>query len=191
MDKDILISNLSKYKKKLISYVGVDETERIFEILGGDEAVMNATYANMENSGLAYEGSFCPTVIQLTVYAIKLNDLLPEEKQVEKDSIAKVCLLSQIGKVLLFKPQENEWRRKNMGENFTYNELDGALRVGERSILIAMNAGIKFNEFEYEAMRIMDKQNENSDNYSKYFSGTLSVIIKQANEIIDLINKER
>ena len=190
LSKEILVSNFSKYKKRLITYVGEQEAESIIEELGGDDAVMNATYANTDNTGLAYEGSFTETVIALTVYAIKINDLLPEEKQVSKESIAKVALLSQIGKVLLFKPQTNDWRRKNLGENYTYAELDGAIRVGERSILIAMNSGVKFTEFEFEAMRIMDKQNENADNYSKYFSGTLSMVIKQANEMIDIINRK-
>lgn len=190
LSKEILVSNFSKYKKRLITYVGEQEAESIIEELGGDDAVMNATYANTENTGLAYDGSFTETVIALTVYAIKINDLLPEEKQVSKESIAKVALLSQIGKVLLFKPQTNDWRRKNLGENYTYAELDGAIRVGERSILIAMNSGVKFTEFEFEAMRIMDKQNENADNYSKYFSGTLSMVIKQANEMIDIINRK-
>lgn len=190
LSKEILVSNFSKYKKRLITYVGEQEAESIIEELGGDDAVMNATYANMENTGLAYDGSFTETVIALTVYAIKINDLLPEEKQVSKESIAKVALLSQIGKVLLFKPQTNDWRRKNLGEKYTYTELDGAIRVGERSILIAMNSGVKFTEFEFEAMRIMDKQNENADNYSKYFSGTLSMVIKQANEMIDIINRK-
>ena len=190
LSKEILVSNFSKYKKKLITYVGEQEAESIIDELGGDDAVMNATYANMDNTGLAYDGSFTETVIALTVYAIKINGLLPEEKQVSKESIAKVALLSQIGKVLLFKPQTNDWRRKNLGENYTYAELDGAIRVGERSILIAMNSGVKFTEFEFEAMRIMDKQNENADNYSKYFSGALSMVIKQANEMIDIINRK-
>ena len=190
LSKEILVSNFSKYKKKLITYVGEQEAESIIEELGGDDAVMNATYANMDNTGLAYDGSFTETVIALTVYAIKINGLLPEEKQVSKESIAKVALLSQIGKVLLFKPQTNDWRRKNLGENYTYAELDGAIRVVERSILIAMNSGVKFTEFEFEAMRIMDKQNENADNYSKYFSGALSMVIKQANEMIDIINRK-
>lgn len=190
LSKEILVSNFSKYKKRLITYVGEQEAESIIEELGGDDAVMNATYANTDSTGLAYDGSFTETVIALTVYAIKINDLLPEEKQVSKESIAKVALLSQIGKVLLFKPQTNDWRRKNLGENYSYAELDGAIRVGERSILIAMNSGVKFTEFEFEAMRIMDKQNENADNYSKYFSGTLSMVIKQANEMIDIINRK-
>lgn len=191
MDKEILISNFSKYKKRLVTYVGETETNNIIEAIGGEDVVMKATYANMESSGMAYDGSFTEKIIELTVYAIKINSLLPEETQVNKDSIAKVALLSQIGKVLLFAPQTNDWRKKNMGENYTYADLNGAIRVGERSILIAMNAGVKFDEFEFEAMRIMDKQNDNADNYSKYYSSALSTIIKQANELLDVIYKKR
>ena len=191
LSQEILVSNFSKYKKRLVAYVGEQEAASIIEELGGEEAVMTATYANTENTGLAYNGSFTETVIALTVYAIEINNLLPQEKQASKESIAKVALLSQIGKVLLYKPQDNDWRKKNLGENYKYADLDGAIRVGERSILIAMNSGVKFTELEFEAMRIMDKQNENTDNYSKYFSGSLSTVIKQANEIIELIHRKK
>ena len=37
-------------------------------------------------------------------------------------------------------------------------------------------------------MRIIDKVKE-EDNYSKYYSSALTVVIKQALEIINLINK--
>jgi hypothetical protein len=191
LSQEILVSNFSKYKKRLVAYIGEQEAASIIEELGGEEVIMNATYANTENTGLAYNGSFTETVIALTVYAIEINNLLPQEKQASKESIAKVALLSQIGKVLLYKPQDNDWRKKNLGENYKYADLDGAIRVGERSILIAMNSGVKFTELEFEAMRIMDKQNENTDNYSKYFSGSLSTVIKQANEIIELIHRKK
>ena len=52
-----------------------------------------------------------------------------------------------------------------------------------------MNAGIKFTDAEFEAMCIMDKVNNASDNYSKYFSSTLSVVVKQANELVGLYYK--
>ena len=55
LSKEILVSNFSKYKKRLITYVGEQETESIIEELGGDDAVMNATYANTDNTGLAYD----------------------------------------------------------------------------------------------------------------------------------------
>lgn len=70
------------------------------------------------------------------------------------------------------------------------NDLKGALRVGERSLLIAMNEGVKFTEDEFEAMRIMDKDGAD-DNYSKYFSSPLSMVIRHANEMLDYINRSR
>lgn len=191
LSTEILVNNFSKYKKRLVKYVGEGQTESIIKALGGEEAVMNATFANISNTGLAYKGSLCHTLIVLTTYAIKLNELLPDDKRVNNDEIVKVALLSHIGKVLLYKESNDEWRKKNLGEMFTYNNnLEGALRVGERSFLIAENAGVKFTELEYEAMLIMDKQNDKSDNYTKYYSSTLSLIIKQANEIVTMINKK-
>jgi hypothetical protein len=191
ISEDILVSNFSKYKRRLSAYVGETCAETIINELGGEDAVMKASYATTESTGLAYEGSFTEQVINLTVYAININNLLPESKRADKDSIAKVALLSQIAKVIWFTPQTDDWRKKKLGEVYTYNDLDGALRLGERSALIAMNAGVKLSEIEFEAMCIMDKQKCGTDNYSKFFSSTLSLVIKQANEIIDMVNKQR
>ena len=71
---------------------------------------------------------------------------------------------------------------------YKYNKLNGALRTGERSIMLATNAGITFDEFEFEAMGILDSNTED-DSYKKYFSSSLSTVVRQAAEIITLMNK--
>ena len=115
--------------------------------------------------------------------------LLPKEKQADIKSIVKVGLLHHISKVMLYQENDNTWEVNNRGMIYKFNQdLEGALRTGERSTMIASNSGVKFSEIEYEAMRIMDKTND--DNYSKYYSSTLSTVIKQANEIVTLITKK-
>lgn len=183
LSDDMLVSNYSKYNKRLTSYLGEGVANEIIEELGGSDAIMRASYATTSDTGMAYEGSFCRTILNVATYAIKLNELLPEELRVDKNSIVKVVLLSQIAKVLMFKKNDNEWEVNKRGMVYTFNDLEGALRVGARSTLIAMNAGVKFKEDEFEAMNIMDKQGE-SDNYSKYYSTTLSMVVRQANEIV-------
>lgn len=90
----------------------------------------------------------------------------------------------------MFLPNDNEWEVTKRGMNYKFNDaLDGALRSGERSILIATNAGIKFSEIEFEAMRINDKSVD--DDYSRYYSSPLSVCVRQASEIINLIYKKK
>lgn len=188
LSEDIILKNYDDFKKRLEAYVGVEETNNLINSLGGDDVVMDASYANLTDSGLAYKGSLIETMLNITKYAVKINQLLPENKQANLNSIVKVGLLHHIAKVLLYEPNDNNWEITNRGMVYKYNsELEGALRVGERSTLLSSNAGIKFSELEYEAMRIMDKTND--DNYAKYYSSSLSIVIKQANEIVNHIYK--
>lgn len=188
LSKDITVSYFAKYKKKLNAYLGETLAGELIDALGGDEAVIDASFATTSDTGLAYNGSFCQTILNIASYAIMINDLLPEDKKVDKNSIVKVALLSHIAKVVMFEPNDNTWEVDKRGMVYKFRDIDGALRTGERSILIAMNAGVKFNEFEYEAMRIMDKSTDD-DNYTKYYSSMLSVLIRQANEIVQAISK--
>lgn len=190
LDNEIRVSNFAKYKKSLISYVGEEITEEIINTLGGEDAVKDASFATTTDTGLAYCGSFCKTILKVTSYAVKLNELLPEEVRADKNSLVKVALLSQVSKVVMFKENDDQWQINKRGMVYTFSELEGALRMGERSILICMNAGVKFTENEYEAMRILDKTTDD-DNYSKYYSGVLSTVIKQANELVTVISKKQ
>lgn len=188
LSEDIILKNYDDFKKRLETYVGVEETNNLINSLGGDDVVMDASYANLKDSGLAYKGSLIESMLNITKYAVKINQLLPENKQANLNSIVKVGLLHHLAKVLLYEPNDNNWEITNRGMVYKYNsELEGALRVGERSTLLSSNAGIKFSELEYEAMRIMDKTND--DNYAKYYSSSLSIVIKQANEMVSHIYK--
>ena len=189
MQKDILVKNYATYRKGLDKIVGSEIADNIIEALGGEEAVMNATYANLADSGSAFDGSFVKNVIRLTKMANNINELLPEELRADTISIGKVCLLSQIAKIVMLSKNDNNWEVVNRGMIYKYNTLDGALRTGERSILISMNAGVKFTPEEYEAMGILDR-NPEDDNYKKYFASPLSTVVRQAAELITMINKK-
>lgn len=191
MAKDILVKNYDNFYQYLVKTVGEESAEYIIDYLGGEERVMSAPFFNLEESGVAYEGAFTRSVIRLIKIAYNINDSLPDDVRVNERSINKVCLLSHISKVLLYEKNDNNWEVTNRGMVYKFNnELRGALRVGERSALISMNAGVKFTDLEFEAMRIMDKDC-NDDNYSRYYSSALSMIVRQANEILDCINRTR
>ena len=188
MQSDIIVKNYNNYKNGLIKIIGEESAEKLIESVGGDEAVMNAPYSNLSDSGVAFDGSFVRSIIRMVKIANQINEILPENLRAEKESIYKVCLLSQIAKVVMLSKNENNWEVVNRGMVYKYNKLDGALRTGERSIMIAMNAGVKFNDFEFEAMGILDRNSED-DNYKKYFSSSLSTVVRQAAEIITFMNK--
>lgn len=189
MSDSVIIKNFETYKKGLVKLFGEEIANSIIEALGGDEKVANATYANSKDSGAAYNGAFIKNIIRLTKVANELNKVFPEEIRADVNSINKVCMLSQIAKVLMFKENDNNYEIINRGILYKFESLDGALRTGERSTLIACNAGVKFTEIEYEAMQAIDKLSE-QDNYTKYFSSPLSLVIRQAHEIVNMANKQ-
>lgn len=186
LNLDLIVKNYSDFVEKLKTYVGKEETEQLISNLGGEEIISKASFANLDTTGLAYSGSLIATIFELTTYAIKLNNILPESKRIAIESIVKVGLLHQISKVQLFVPNDNQWEVNNRGMIYKYADLDSALRVGERSILICNNANIKFTPQEFEAMRIIDKTSD--DTQAKFYSSTLSVLIESANRFVNLIH---
>lgn len=188
MSENAIEKNYKTYEKGLIKLFGEEIASAIINALGGKERVAKASYMNLAESGSAFEGSFIKNVIKMTRLANEINSLLPENSRASVESINKVCMLSQIAKVLLYEENDNNWEIINRGMVYKYNKLDGALRVGERSCLIASNAGIKFTEIEYEAMRILDKSPED-DSFTKYFSSSLSTVVRQAAELVTMINR--
>lgn len=146
------------------------------------EAIKNAPLNNMSFSGLAYDGAMVNFVLKImTPYAVKMNELLPETMRVDKTSLVKVCLLHQISKAITFQPNENKWEVENKGIVYKYASNPHALKSGIRSLIICQEAGISFTEEEIEAMIILDR--EVTDEQARYFSSTMAVIVKQANEL--------
>ena len=175
-----------KYLNKLFDSTAV---EKYLSMLGDEDKIKNASYAINKNTGLAYDGSLINTIFEICDYACKINDILPESKQVERSDIYRVGILSQLIKAVLFMSNPNQWEIDKLGKVYTFTNQSLALRSGERAIYYAMHSGLDFNIEVYEAIRIFDKDNSD-DNYTKYFSGTLAVSMRQATEIVELLHSE-
>lgn len=183
---EVIKKNFENYVNALNELFDESTVSKLIEELGGEERLEKAVFGSTTDSGVAYDGSLIACANAIQYYAEGINNMLPNNKKANPESIKKVALLSHIAKSLMFTENDNSWEKTNRGMIYKFETLPGALRCGERSILIAMNCGVKFTPEEYEAMRIMDKSGE-TDNYSKFFSSPLSTVIRQANEIITLI----
>ena len=189
MTEDIKVKNYVNYKRYLENLIGVDKTQKLIELLGGEERIMNASFGMSLDSGSAYDGAFVENVIAISRYASSLNELLPDYMRVNNKSIYKVALLQHIAKVVMYEKNDNEWEVKNRGFIYKFIDHDTALRGGERALFILMLVGIVLNEDEFEALRIVDKMKED-DAYAKFYSNTLAFIICQANDMVGTINKQ-
>lgn len=154
-------------------------SKELLEYLGED--LLSAPASTMKSLHNAFPGGLIDHILKTTKYAIGINKLLPTGMEVESQSIVKVCFLHQIGKTFLYKWCESEWHRNNQGKMYEFNEELTSMKIGERSVYYAMKYGVKLSEEEYQAIVNYDKPED--DKQSKWYSSTLSTILKQANEL--------
>jgi hypothetical protein len=179
--------NLEIYIKKL-NQVGVD-TSLLMEKYG--EQLMNGTFTNTNEFGNAYPGSLIEIVLKvLTPYAVKLNELLPEEQRVDKSTLVKVCLLHHIAKAVKFLPNDNQWEVEKRAMVYKYDESQPSIRTGLHSLILAQQAGIQFTPEEAEVMTVNDR--DLTDDQARWHSSVMSTIVRQANELTYIqINKKK
>ena len=128
-----------------------------------------------------YPGGLLHYTIKACKYSIKINEIVSEPLKQPIETIVRAVFLSQIGKVFMFCLSTDEWKIKNTGKMYDFCDDVVRLRVGERSVYYALRHGVQLSEEEYQAILNLDKDDE--DKMAKYFSSSLTQIIKMGFEI--------
>lgn len=171
--------NLHLFLKKVREVCG--EQESFSEDL--ISKLQDASFTHSNEYGYAFDGSLLEVVLKkLTPYAVRLNELLPENKRADKDSLVKVCLLHQISKAVKLVKNDNQWEIEKRGFAYKYDNTLPSLRTGIHSLVLSNLSGITFTPGEAEAMIIIDR--DPSDDQARWHSSTLSTIVKLANEMV-------
>lgn len=181
IDEKVKERNFTLVINRLKSEFNLDD-EKLNNILPN---LKEASFSVYDSTGLAYDGSLVNGSIELTSLALKINRVLPQEKQLNEESIKKVCLLQHISKAIKITP--NKSGKGN--DKFCYNDSCTRLKTGEYSALIAMRCGIEFTDEEFEAMVSIDVSDD--DKQAKFFSLPLSVVVRQANELLYAIHRKK
>lgn len=153
------------------------------------EVLSNAPCGLNVINGNAYAGAMINHAILCHKIALYLLQGIKRYFDISEESIKKVCFLQHISKAIMMVPNENQWEVEKKGAIYKFAPLKGCLQAGERSILIANNNGIRFNEEEYEAMQILDKDGDDLKKL-RYSMSPLTMIIEQANTIAYAIFKK-
>jgi hypothetical protein len=170
--------NLELYAKKL-GQVGVD-TSILVDKYG--ELLKNGSFTQTNEFGNAYNGSLLEIILKVvTPYAVKLNELLPEEKRVDKPTLVKVCLLHQIAKAVRLIPNDNQWEVEKRGFIYKYDNDLPSIRTGLHSISMCFECGIPLTTEEIEAMTVNDR--DLSDDQARWHSSIMATIVRQASEL--------
>lgn len=179
--------NCELYFKKL-SQLGVDAT-----MLAGQlgEKIKDGSFTNTNDFGNAYPGSLLEIILKvLTPYAVKLNELLPEEQRVDKNTLVKICLLHHIAKAVRLVPNDNQWEIEKRSMVYKYDENQPSIRTGLHSLILAQQAGVTFTAEEAEAMTVNDR--DLTDDQARWHSSVMATIVRQANELTYIqINKKK
>lgn len=159
-------------------------TKELLDFLGDN------LYTSPASTSLTMVGSYPGGLLHHTIkacrYALKVNEILAEPLRQPVPTVVKTIFLSQIGKAFMFCLSTNE-RQIKQGKMYDFCEDIVRLRVGERSAYYATKHGVKLTEEEYQAILNLDKDEE--DKMAKYFSSTLSSIIKWGFELAILEEK--
>lgn len=175
MEKD---KNLSLFFKKL-SQLNV-YTECLEKTYG--DKLMNGSFTVSNEFGNAYDGSLLEIILKvLTPYAVRLNEMLPEDRRVDKSTLVKICLLHQIAKAIRLVPNDNSWEVDKRGLVYKYDSGQPSIRTGLHSLIMCQNCGIPFTAEEAEAMTVNDR--DLTDDQARWHSSTMATIIRQASEL--------
>lgn len=173
LTQEQVTKNAKKYFKTT-QELGV-MNEELMTFLGAEFISAPAT-ANKDQYN-AFEGGLIDHLLNVTKYAVLINNALPEEERVPQNTLVRTCLLHQIGKAKLFTPCQSEWHIKNQGKLFEYKNDQTPMRVSERSVFYAMSNGIKLTDEEFAAIIMSDKTD---DKMAEYHNTMLGEILKAA-----------
>lgn len=181
--------NFSVWVEKLKKYDCFSQT--MIDELG--DKLRNASYGLQEDCGAAYQGAMLHVVLNnLCVMAYHINEFAfgknekgqyrHEALNVNYHMLMRVLLLQHISKAEMFVLQSNQWKAKN-GYIYEFNpDIHTCMKCGERSIYLCMKYGISLSEEEFEAMRVIDRD----DDKSNPFYSPLCQLVKIANQMTNV-----
>lgn len=176
LTQEKVAKNARKYYATLEKYGFFNDG--LVEILGED--FIKSPASTREDLHNAFEGGLIDHLFKVAKYAVLINKTLPEALQVDETSILKVSLLHQIGKAGLYIKKVSDWHNKQ-GIFYDFNNELVSMKIGERSIYYLTKVGISLSEEEFQAIVNYDK--ETDDKQAKWHTNTLGVLLRQANEL--------
>lgn len=151
------------------------------------EELLNSPCSINEEMGTAYKGALLIHINMVMALAQRTAKSISGTFNIDNNILLKVCCIMHLSKRFMYVENDNEWEIKNRGLLFKFNKNEGCLKGGERSALEALNNGVKLTPIEFEAIKVLDED----DNTKNPFKSIISVIVKQANELAYAIEKER
>jgi len=152
-----------------------------------DETLKAGVCGLNNDTGCAYPGSLLVHINYVCALANRIANTISGTFKVELQSLVKCCILQHTAKLVMYKPNENEWEVEKKGQINMFVPLNARLKCGLRGALMALNHGVQLTPVEMEAITCLDRDDDNG----KAFDNIMTIIIRQANELAYAIEKEK
>lgn len=137
--------------------------DKIVNMFFGSNGIAARFYSGPASTMDKYHGCFTGGLLKhsLNVYS-RLNNLVKSfDQNFDKETIAVVSLLHDIGKIgdennSLYVPEESDWHRNKLGRLYKQNENIIKLPHSARSIYILQTFGISLSVDEFQAILYHD-----------------------------------
>lgn len=183
LEQDKIVANTKKYFETTTKLGCMND--ELMTFLG--EEFIKAPASTLTSLHNSFEGGLIEHLLKVTSYAVRINDSLPKDEQVDKNVLIKVCLLHQIGKAKLYTPCESKWHRENQGKMYEFNENLVSMRIGERSAYYAISHGVTLTEEEFSGIINFDKV---EDKMSVYHNSMIGDLLKMGS-ILAIKNEQK
>lgn len=151
-------------------------TESYLEVLSKDDALFMSPASTSKDMNGAYPGGLIELIFLACKHALNINGKFPENLKVDDGLIVKSLVLSQLGKVGMFKFNESEWHRNNLGKLYEFVNDKISMKYNERALYNATSNGVELTEEQYQCLLNIDKGPD--DLMSKTHSTILTDIVK-------------
>ena len=151
------------------------------------EEILSSPCSINEDSGVAYKGALIMHINMVMALAQRISKMISGTFQIEENSLLKVCAIMHLAKRYMYEESDSDWEIKR-GYPYRFKENEGTLKCGERSVLEAMNNGVKFSVAEFEAVKALD---EDENTGKKAFQDIMVMVARHANDLAYAIERER
>lgn len=141
----------------------------------------------------AFPGGLCYHNLHVLQWIGRFASLL-SPKEFSNESMLKICILSEIGKIGdikqdLYTPTKDDWKVRN-GQFYDINNQIQYMRVNQRSLHLASHYGVPLTQEEYLAILLSEGQNEDANVLYRYKDPKLALILQYANSWAQKLEKE-
>jgi hypothetical protein len=163
-----------------------DESLNIFLSTCGERIAMCPASMKLDQYGCE-PGGLVRHALDVASKMRILNDSM--DFGLELDSILKVSLLHEIGKIGdlendYFIPQESEWHREKLGQMFIYNPKVQKMSISHRTLFLLQHFGIKLTRDEWIAIQVSTGLHFEENRFYAGSEPTIGLLLSNAKQIV-------